>query len=282
MKIYSNKIIVAVCGLLFFSACKKNETLITYSGGGVPPVLSSNVGNNDTVPLLPADSSNVALQLSWTNPNYAFSNGISSLNVNYNLQIDTVGANFADPNNLVVITIPSNLSTSLTVGQLNNQLGNYLFLKTGVSHTIEIRIESFLNQSTLPLYSNPVNYIVTPYAPPPLVTPPSNDSLYIVGSAVAADNWDNPMPPASVSSETFTQVSPTEYKITVNLVGGGEYKLINVNGSWTDQWSVSTNDTYPNGGPFVFNGNNCIAPTASGTYIIDVNFQSGTFTVTPQ
>jgi hypothetical protein len=163
-----------------------------------------------------------------------------------------------------------------------------MLLTLNQPHNIQVRLESLLapytssSPNAAPLYSNVFSYAVTPYAPPPVIAPPTNDSLYIVGAAVAADNWANPMPSAAIPSETFTEISPTEYKITVTLVGGGEYKLINVNGSWTDQWSVATADTEPNGGPFVFNGANCIAPMTSGTYIIDVNFQTGKFTVTPQ
>jgi hypothetical protein len=140
---------------------------------------------------------------------------------------------------------------------------------------------SFLNSASIPLYSNTLTYTITPYAIPPAVAPPPNDSLYIVGAAIAADNWANPMPASVVPSATFTEVTPLLYTITTSLVGGAEYKLIaNNNGTWTYQWSVAAQDTYPNGGPFVFNGNNCIAPAASGTYTIVVNFQTGVFTVT--
>jgi len=278
---YFNKISAACFALLLFAACKKNEDELTYSDNGTPPVLTSTLPNNDVLVLSPADSTSPAVAFSWTNPNYQFSNGISSLNVNYTLEIDTVGANFTNPK-LVQITLASALSTSFTVGQLNNQLFAFLDLQTGVPHNIAMRVESFLNEGSIPLFSNEFTYTITPYAIPPAVMPPPNDSLYIVGAAIAADNWANPMPEGSIPSETFTQVSPTEYKINANLVGGAEYKLISSNGSWTDQWSVATNDTYPNGGPFVFNGNNCIAPAANGTYLIDVNFQSGVFTVTLQ
>jgi starch-binding outer membrane protein SusE/F len=278
---YMNKIILPVLALVLFAACKKNEAEITYSGGGTAPVLTTNVANNSVLVLSPADSAMPGIALSWANPNYTFSNGISSLNVNYTLEIDTVGSNFTNPK-LVQITFASALSTNFTIGQLNNELFGFLALQPGVPHNIAIRLESFLNEGSLPLFSNTLTYTVTPYVIPPAVTPPSNDSLYIVGAAIAADNWANPMPAASIPSETFTQVSPTEYKITANLVGGGEYKFIGSNGSWNNQWSVAANDTYPNGGPFVFNGNNCIAPATSGTYIIDVNFQSGVFSVTLQ
>jgi starch-binding outer membrane protein SusE/F len=115
-----------------------------------------------------------------------------------------------------------------------------------------------------------------------VVIPPSTGTLFIVGSAVAVSGWNNPISPASqVPIQQFTKVSPTEYKITLPLVGAGEYKLIAVNGSWTDQWSVNTADdpTEVYGGPFVYKGANALAPPASGTYTIDVNFQTGKFTV---
>jgi hypothetical protein len=106
-----------------------------------------------------------------------------------------------------------------------------------------------------------------------------------VGSALAVSGWNNPISPASqVPVQQFTQISPTEFKLTAPLVGGGEYKFIGVNGSWNDQWSTAIADdpNAINGGPFVFNGQNVKAPAASGNYVIDVNFQTGMFTVTPQ
>jgi starch-binding outer membrane protein SusE/F len=277
-----NKIILPALVLVIFAACKKNESEITYSGGGTAPVLSASVPGNSVFVLSPSDSTSQAITLSWTNPNYTFSNGISSLDVNYTLEIDTVGSNFTNPK-LVQITFASDLSTSFTVANLNSQLFAFLDLQTGVPHNIAMRVVSFLNSASLPLYSNTLTYTITPYAIPPAVAPPPNDSLYIVGAAIAADNWANPMPAAVIPSATFTEVTPTLYTITTPLVGGGEYKLIaNNNGSWTYQWSVAAQDTYPNGGPFVFNGNNCIAPATSGIYTIAVNFQSGYFTVTLQ
>jgi hypothetical protein len=277
---YINKILLPALALVFLAACKKNLTEITYSGSGTAPVLTASVPNNSTLVLSPADSTNQAIIFSWTNPNYTFSNGISSLDVNYTLEIDTVGSNFTNPK-LVQITIASALSTSFTVGNLNTQLFGFLTLQTGVPHNIAMRVVSFLNSASIPLYSNTLTYTITPYAIPPAVAPPPNDSLYIVGAAIAADNWANPMPASVVPSATFTEVTPLLYTITTSLVGGAEYKLIaNNNGTWTYQWSVAAQDTYPNGGPFVFNGNNCIAPAASGTYTIVVNFQTGVFTVT--
>ncbi len=105
---YFNKIIASCLIILLFAACKKNEAEITYSGGGTPPVLSSTLPANAVLVLSPSDSTSTAVTFSWTNPNYTFSNGVSSLNVNYTLEIDTVGSNFTNPK-LVQITIASAL-----------------------------------------------------------------------------------------------------------------------------------------------------------------------------
>ncbi len=288
MKRYLNKIMLtAAIGLLIFSACKKDEAKVYYEGGTAPVLTSTAV---DTIPLPVADTTGLAVTFSWTNPNYQFSNGISSQNVTYYLQFDTVGANFTSPN-MQTVSINSDLSQSFTVAALNALIGNGLQLSFGQPHNLQVRVESFLQPFTsatavaAPLYSSTLNYVVTPFAPPPKVAPPKSGMLFIVGSAIAVSGWNNPISPASqVPIQQFTQVSPTEYKITVPIVGGGEYKLIAVDGSWTDQWSVATNDdpTAIFGGPFVYNGNNTLAPPTSGTYLIDVNFQTGMFTVTAQ
>lgn len=272
---------MTAAGLLLLASCKKDETKIYFEGGTTPVLTSSAV---DSVSLPFSDTTAVAVTFSWTNPNYMFSDGTSSETVQYYLQFDTTTA-FSNP---TTIGLSASLSVSYTVAQFNGLMANGLVLAAGVPHTVQARIQSQIpafTSTSAPIgvmSSAPISFTVTPYATPPTVTPPPNDSLYIVGAAVAADNWANPMPPANIPAETFTKISPTEYKITVGLVGGGEYKLISANGSWTNQWSVAAADTYPNGGPFVFNGANCIAPASSGNYLIDVNFQTGKFTVTPQ
>jgi len=279
---------IAAAGLVLFSSCQKDEAKVNFLGGTVP-VLTSSIASGDTIPLPVTDTTSVAVIYSWTNPNYQFSNGISSMNVTYYLQVDTMGANFTSPN-MQTVAINSDLKKVFTVSEFNAILGNGLQLSFGQPHNIQVRIKSFIQPFTSaspvagPLFSTSLNYVATPFAPPPKVAPPKSGTLFIVGSAIAVSGWSNPIAPAAqVPIQQFTQVSPTEYKITVPLVGNGEYKLIGVNGSWGDQWSVAVADdpSEINGGPFVYNGQNCKAPAASGSYVIDVNFQTGVFTVTP-
>lgn len=284
MATYFNKLLIlAASGTLILASCKKDEQKVVYQGG-TAPVLSASV--TDSIHLAVNDSTNQAVAFSWTNPGYQFSDGISSQNVVYNLEVDT-DANFAGPN-LQTVSISPALGTTFTVDQFNNLVANGLVLATGMQHTIVVRVQSsmapYTSGSPLPalLTSNTLTFTVTPFAPPPAITPPAEGTLFIVGSAVAG-GWNNPITYSPVTAQQFTQVPGSnglEYKITIPLIGGGEYKLIAVNGSWGEQWSVQNADTYPNGGPFVYNGANSIAPGASGTYTIDVNFQTGKFSVT--
>ena len=272
-----NKIILPALVLVVFAACKKNEAEITYSGGGTPPVLSANVASNSALVLSPADSSNSAITFSWTNPNYTFSNGISSLDVNYTLEIDTVGSNFTNPK-LVQITFESSLTTTFTVGNLNNQLFGFLDLQTGVPHNIAMRVVSFLNSASLPLYSNTITYTITPYAIPPAVTPLPT-ALWITGSSTA-DGWMTAGQLSSIAGQQMTELSPTLWTITMPVIGGQAFLLVPAN-NWNNKYATSDASENGAGGTFAYNaGNNFTGPASSGTYTITFNFQTGVFTIT--
>jgi starch-binding outer membrane protein SusE/F len=279
MKKYFNKIIIGLSSLLFLAACQKNVTDITYAGGATPPVLTASVATGDTVFLTAADSLGTALTLSWTNPNYKFSNGISSLNVNYTLQIDTVGSNFTNPN-IVQVSLTSVLGTSFTVSDLNSKLFGSLFLQTGVPHQIAMRLESFVNQGSLTLYSNVLTYTITPYAIPPVVDPPSSGTLFITGSATNL-GWMVGGTPASVAGQQLTQVTPLLYTITLPLIGGQQFLLVPVAGDWSNKYATSDASSPTTGGTFSYNAaNNFNGPAATGTYTVTFNFQTGLYTIT--
>ena len=114
-------------------------------------------------------------------------------------------------------------------------------------------------------------YSVTPYTGVPL---PSN--LYIIGDATAG-NWSNPVP---VPSQQFTQLSNAEFKITLPLFGGKSYLFLPVN---NNNWDHKYGGTSATGGTILYDGDvpgtNTPGPTSDGTYTIDVNFITGTYTV---
>ncbi len=116
------------------------------------------------------------------------------------------------------------------------------------------------------------------------VTLISPDTLFIVGSATVG-GWNNPIPQVDSAAQQFTKVSPTDFKLTLQLIGGNEYKfLAQDNGNWTNNWGIAVADdsTMTNGGTLVYGSNsqNILAPKENGTYTIEVNFATNTFSVT--
>ena len=114
------------------------------------------------------------------------------------------------------------------------------------------------------------------------ITTPVSNTLFIVGSATA-NGWNNPLQTADSAAQQFTQVSPTEYKITTHLIGDSSYKFIPTDGSWATTYgiAIANNPAEVNGGSITStNAQNILAPSLSGTYTIDVNLATSTFTVT--
>ncbi len=268
-------------GVAFFASCKKDEN-IDYFNGGTTPVLTASVSG--TIPLSNATQNNVAVTFSWTNPNYAFTTGVSSQNVSYLLEIDTLGANFTSPLHLST-SISPDLGLAYVDAALNSALSNQMLLAVGVKHTIQVRVTATLNSVTnTKLVSNVLQFSVTPWNPPPVVTPPASGTLFIVGGDTKLGAWSNPV---AVPAQQFTKVSSTLYTITIALNGDGNYDFIPVNGSWSEKYCVK-DATVPGlsaGGSFedvTSGGSDIPGPGVAGTYKIVVDFQHGTFTTTKQ
>ena len=262
-----------------FSACKKDENQIFYEGG-TSPLLTSSIATNSTVPLNFIDKDKELMKIMWTNPNYKFTTGLSSQDVNYTIEIDTTGANFTNPKKKSIV-ISKDLNQSFTVGNFNDYLLNGLELNTTMNHNIEIRVKANVtaNSVSTALYSNTLKYVFKPYAIPPKVAPPASNKLFMVGNATPG-GWNNPVP---TPTQEFTQISPTLYQIaSLSLTGGNSYLLLPVNGDWSAKYGGlgGNNSNNPDGDEFKPNGGDLLAPAASGNYKIVVNFQTGKFTLT--
>jgi hypothetical protein len=289
-RILHNKFLATLFSVLALAACKKQGTDVVYEGG-TAPVLTATL--KDSIPLSSATAKNQAISFAWTNPNYQFSNGVSSLNVTYNLEFDTVGANFTSPH-MQTVQVSPDLSTSFTVDALNGLVANGLQLAYAQQHALQVRVVSQMAPYTsgsagiAMLNSNPLNFTVTPYAPPPAVTPPASGTLVLVGGDPLLGAWSNPVP----ASQQFTKVSNTDYQLTIALSGGDptnsnssdQYLILPVNGSWSHKYACASTSAEPfSGGSFGLDkSSNFPGPTAAGTYKFDVNFQTGIITVTKQ
>ncbi|MFL5786476.1 MAG: SusE domain-containing protein, partial [Flavisolibacter sp.] len=211
----------------FAWSCTKKENKV-YLEGSTPPVLKSSINGN--IPLDFTTKDQEAIRLSWTNPNYVFTTGVSSQNVSYLVEIDTTGSNFTNPQRKT-LSISNDQSISISQNDLNDYLLNQLQLNTTMTHNLEIRVTASLANGTVPVASNVLKFTAKPYAIPPKVAPPASGKLFITGSATPK-SWMSGGDP-EVPSQEFTQVSPTFYRIDhITLNGGGSYLFVPVYGDW--------------------------------------------------
>ena len=255
-------------------SCKKDENKI-FLEGGTAPVLTANKAT--AIPLSFLNKDNEAVSFTWTNPTYKFTTGVNSQDVTYLFEIDTTGANFTNPKKKQ-LSIGKELARSFAQSEINDFLLNQLELTAGKPHNIEIRVKASLAGSAVTeLFSNVLKYTVTPYAIPPKVTPPVSGTLYITGNAVPSD-WTNSPPIA----QKLMVINPNLYEITVSLVGGNSYLFLAEYGSWDTKYGFdgANNTNNVDGGDFKAQGGDMKAPGASGNYKIQLNFQTGKYSVT--
>lgn len=256
-----------------FSSCKKDENRIYFEGGTAPVLTAS---STSAMVLTGANASSQAIRFEWTNPDYMFTTGISSQDVLYVLQVDTVGANFTSPT-MQEISVSRELGVAFTVKELNAVMTKLEMLEN-IEHNIEFRLKASLANNTVPLFSNVIPIKITPYLD--VVTPiPPTGELYITGSGVPSD-WTNSPPLA----QKCVKVSNTEYNITIALSPGFQYKFLSNLGFWQPQYGGSS----ATGGDIGYNmggGSDPDAiptPSVAGTYKITLNFKTGKYTVVKQ
>jgi starch-binding outer membrane protein SusE/F len=263
-----------LAGILF--SCKKEENRVYFEGGTAPVLTASSTAD---LVLTDANKNNQAIRFSWTNPDYNFSTGVSSLDVTYTLQVDTTGANFKSKS-MQEVAIAKDLSVAYTVKELNTILTK-LEMAENIPHNIEFRIKATLGTNAAPLYSNVVKVKITPYLDVAVPLPPTGE-LYITGSALPSD-WTND-PPAA---QKLTKVNSTTWTYTATFSGSGkEYKFLSTPKNWQPQYGGSS----ATGGDLGFNMGlpgqsdppGIPTPGDAGTYKITLNFKTGRYTVEKQ
>ena len=208
-----------------FASCKKDENQVIYEDGIAPVLTATDFPSPITLKL--DDANNFAIAYNWTNPDYKLNTGISSQDVTYTLQFDTVGANFTSPK-LGEISIAKELNRDITINDLNNAMvsAGALGLKPFVPHDIEVRLKSTMTNGTKALYSNVIRMLsIIPYPDPNIPT------LWITGDACAS-NWTNEPPPA----QQFTYLSGFKLELLINFVPGKQYKFLKKYSAWQPQY----------------------------------------------
>jgi hypothetical protein len=273
MKRYFNSILTVLLLVSAITGCKKDEKQVVFEGGTAPVLTGAYRG---PVVLTIPDRAKTAFTLSWTNPNYMFNTGLSSQNVNYTMQFDTVGANFTNPAKQEV-SVSNELTATFSVDDLN-KIMTRMSLVADIPHNLEVRVISNIN-GAVPLTSNAIRFTgIVPFEDF-AIPPPSTNELYITGSAVPS-SWTNTPP----MSQKLTRVSRGEYFIIMSFTPGGQYKFLSNQGQWQPQYGGSS----ATGGPIGFNlgsGSDPDAiptPSEAGTYKVTLNFTTGRYTVVKQ
>jgi len=279
MRLFSKWLVASSLLLLCFTACTKQENKIYLEDGTAPVLTANRVAGSTLTDLTYANRDKALINFMWTNPNYKFTTGVSSQDVTYTLEIDTLGKNFTSPGRIIT-TISKDLMKAYTVGEFNGLLLNTLQLDTTRTRTIECRITSSMVGNTAQLLSNVLRFQVKPYAIPPVVDPPASNELFITGGATPA-SWMGGGD-APVISQKFTRVSNTLYQInSILLTGGGSYLFVPIYGDWSDKFGFDGGGNNNNVDSDIFRrgGNDIKAPAATGNYKIVVDFQRGRFTL---
>lgn len=271
---YKLLLFVSFLAVVLFS-CEKEENRVYFEGGEAPVLTAS---STDDMVLTDANKDQQAVSFSWTNPDYRFNTGVSSQDVTYTLEVDTLGANFTNPLKQEVV-IPKALGVTYTVKELNTILTK-LNLADNVPHDVQFRIKATLGTSAVPQYSNILDINITPYLDVAVPLPPSGE-LYMTGDGMPS-GWTNSPP----DDQKMTQLSPTEWEYVADFEPGFYYKFLSDRGAWQPQYGGSN----PAGGELGFNmglpgqsdPDAIPTPSEAGTYRVYLNFKTGRYTVEKQ
>ena len=138
--------------------------------------------------------------------------------------------------------------------------------------------DNFPSPSATGLYTITLNFQSGKFTVTPYTAGILPDNLYMVGNATPG-GWDNPVP---VPSQQFTRLNSSEFELTVALKSGNEFLMLPVNGDWSHKFALNEKATDVQGTFQYDTGNNIPGPASDGTYKVDVNFVTNTYTLTKQ
>lgn len=145
--------VFALLSILANTSCENDDPTAILSGEVTPSELQPVSGNNFV--LLLENAAQEFETFEWTQTDYGF-----KASVNYVVQMDVEGNNFATPFELVTTR---STSASVTVGKINDGL-LALGLTPEQAADVEVRIVSNVGSNVETAYSNTQLFTITPYA----------------------------------------------------------------------------------------------------------------------
>lgn len=166
---------------VFFMGCEKEGENVVIKENIAANVLSPMPETSYT--LLMDSSATVTGTFEWTKVDFGF-----PAKITYTVQLDTTGNEFA--NAVDLITVSSVLSADIIEGELNKILLAAGF-QPDKTVTLQFRVKAVVNPKVAPVYSVPIEVIMTPYA---VIFPP----IFMCGAATGG--WVMPDKAVSVRS----------------------------------------------------------------------------------
>lgn len=241
------KLTYVIALFAFIQSCDDVERV--YYNDAAETVLSLSDNN---LTLSEDNGANEILTLTWSDPDYGFD--AAAL---YSVQMDVQGGDFSNPQ---IISVGSSLEKTFTVEELNAKLLS-LSMTPSEEGVAIFRIKATLSEYQ-EIFSNTVNLNVTPYSS--LLDLSTN--LGVVGSATPG-GWGN----ENIPDLKFYTTATTDVYVAYVTLRNGEIKFRN-NNDWSENWGDDGND-----GTLDSYGANI--PVSAGTYKIEVNFSSMTYTM---
>lgn len=211
-----SKSLIALFAVLAFS-CNSDDVQDrpTIIGVDAPVLLAPEEGNSYL--LLQETGANQAERFVWSKANFG-----EDVAINYEVQIDKVGNEFANPQSLGAVIGGTQLSVSqetLNTGVIAS--GGEAFVES----VYEIRVKASVNDSFEPMYSNSMTISVTPYV---AIDP----VLFLVGAPQAyygLNQWDNT---TAIAMRYIGTGTTKVFEAYVKVAAGEGFKFIGEQGTW--------------------------------------------------
>ncbi len=245
---------LALAAILFLSACTEKDKEPLLTPGAIPSITSPSGGTSYV--LTESTASDIFATFSWTAADFGYKAG-----VNYTLELDKAGNNFADP--ITVGSVSALGLSNLTQEKINELLIVGKDLLGGEEANIDFRVVAKISSdATLPtLISQPVTLKITPY---PIII--EYKFLHVPGSY---QNWN----PADSSTVVYSVRGDEKYEGYIYIpIPDAKYKYTQ-GPTWAVNWGDNGNDgtlDSPNGAD--------IPLTDAGLYKLNVDKNALTHT----
>jgi len=204
------KSIIALFAVLAFSCSSddvEDRPVITAQDA---PVLTAPEGANSYV-LAIENAANQVERFVWTSANFG-----QSVAINYEVQLDVAGNDFANARSLGSVIGANQLSVSVeTLNNAATGVGALPFEQT----QFEVRVKASVNDTFEPIYSNVSTIAITPYV---AVIP----KLYLVGAPQAYYGVGAWTPENGIEMRHIGTTTTKVYEAYVKVAGGEGFKFI--------------------------------------------------------